>query len=74
VESLGRIGFGGAIYPVNPKYRSVLNLACYRSLADLPEPPDLAAFCISSTRVQEQLALAIERGGRTMWRLAKATV
>ena len=62
LESLGRIGFGGAVYPVNPKYRSVLNIECYPSLVDLPEPPDLAAFCISSTRVQEQLELAIERG------------
>jgi acyl-CoA synthetase (NDP forming) len=62
LESLGRIGFAGAVYPVNPKYRSVLNIECYPSLAELPEPPDLAAFCISSARVQEQLALAIERG------------
>src|SRR5918995_1046949 len=62
LESLGRIGFGGAVYPVNPKYRSVLNIECYPSLAELPEAPDLSAFCISSARVQEQLALAIERG------------
>lgn len=62
LESLGRIGFGGAVYPINPKYRSVLNIDCYPSLADLPEPPDLAAFCISSARVHEQLELAIERG------------
>jgi acetyltransferase len=25
VESLGSIGFPGAIYPVNPKYKSILN-------------------------------------------------
>ena len=40
VESLGAIGFSGAIYPVNPKYQTVLNHVCYPSLTDLPEAPD----------------------------------
>jgi acyl-CoA synthetase (NDP forming) len=62
LESLGRIGFSGAIYPVNPKYQSVLNVQCYPSLVDLPEPPDLVALCVSSSRVQEQVNLAIRSG------------
>ena len=37
IESLGAIGFTGPIYPVNPKYPTVLNLTCYPSLTDLPE-------------------------------------
>ena len=64
VESLGRIGFTGPVYPVNPKYQTVLNLTCYPSLADLPQAPDLVAFCVSSSRVIEQLELAAERGVR----------
>ncbi len=62
LESLGRIGFSGAVYPINPKYNTVLNLQCYPSLADLPEPPELVALCVSSSRVQEQVALAIRSG------------
>jgi acyl-CoA synthetase (NDP forming) len=62
LESLGRIGFAGGIYPVNPKYHCVLNVQCYPSLADLPQPPDLVALCVSSSRVQEQVNLAIRSG------------
>src|SRR5688572_15852489 len=64
VESLGRIGFSGAIYPVNPNYRSVLNHDCYPSLSELPATPDLIALCISSVRVKEQIAIGISRGAR----------
>lgn len=62
VESLGRIGFNGPVYPVNPRYRSVLNHDCYPSLAELPATPDLVALCVSSVRVQEQITLGIARG------------
>src|SRR5215210_5804964 len=62
LESLGRIGFVGAVYPVNPKYKSILNVECYHSLAHLPEPPDLVALCISSNRIQEQVNVAIRSG------------
>ena len=62
IESLGRIGFNGPIYPVNPNYRSVLNQDCYPSLGELPATPDLVALCVSSLRVKEQIALAIARG------------
>ncbi|KAB2860017.1 MAG: GNAT family N-acetyltransferase, partial [Bauldia sp.] len=37
-------GFEGPVYPVNPKYRKVMGLACYASAADLPEAPDLAVI------------------------------
>ena len=37
IESLGKIGFTGPIYPVNPKYQTVLNMVCYPSLTELPE-------------------------------------
>ena len=46
VELLGAIGFTGAIYPVNPKYPTVLNHACYPTLTDLPEAPDVVVFSI----------------------------
>ena len=34
--------FGGAVYPVNPKRRSVLGLRAYASVLDIPDPVDLA--------------------------------
>src|SRR6185295_83403 len=34
--------FGGTVYPVNPKSRSVMGIKAYPSVTDLPEPVDLA--------------------------------
>ena len=64
IESLDRIGFPGAIYPVNPKYESVLGHRCYPSVEDLPGPVDSLALCVSHTRVLEHLRPAAARGVR----------
>lgn len=41
-----RHGYKGDILPVNPKHDSLLGLPCYRSLADIREPVDLAVFVV----------------------------
>jgi acyl-CoA synthetase (NDP forming) len=64
IESLGALGYPGAIYPVNPKYPTVLNHACYASLTDLPEAPDVVVFSIRNPLIPEQVRLAIRRGAR----------
>jgi acetate---CoA ligase (ADP-forming) len=64
IESLGAIGFSGAIYPVNPKYQTVLNHVCYRSLTELPEAPDVVVFSIRKPLLPEQVRLAVKRGAR----------
>jgi acetate---CoA ligase (ADP-forming) len=64
IESLGAIGFTGPIYPVNPKYRTVGNIACYPSLTDLPEAPDVVVFSIRNPLIPEQMRLAVNRGAR----------
>src|SRR5216683_1034956 len=64
IESLGAIGFAGPIYPVNPKYQTVLNLVCYPSLTDLPEAPDVVVFSIRNPLIPEQVRLAVKRGAR----------
>jgi acyl-CoA synthetase (NDP forming) len=35
-------GFDGNVYPVNPKQRSIMELTCYPTVGDIPEPVDLA--------------------------------
>jgi len=64
IESLGAIGFAGAIYPINPKYQTVRNLVCYPSLTDLPEAPDVVVFSIRKPLLPEQVRLAVKRGAR----------
>src|SRR5437764_10327018 len=58
IESLGALGFSGAVYPVNPKYQSVLNHVCYPSLTELPEAPDVVVFSIRNPLIPEQVRLA----------------
>jgi acetate---CoA ligase (ADP-forming) len=64
IESLGAIGFSGTVYPVNPKYQTVLNHVCYPSLTDLPEAPDVVVFSIRKPLIPEQVRLAVKRGAR----------
>jgi acyl-CoA synthetase (NDP forming) len=64
MESLGAIGFTGPIYPVNPKYQTVLNVKCYPSLTELPEAPDIVVFSIRNPLIPEQMRLAVARGAR----------
>jgi acyl-CoA synthetase (NDP forming) len=62
VASLDRIGFAGAIYPVNPGYPSVLGHPCYPTMADLPEAPDVAVFCVGHARIRDAFVAAAKRG------------
>jgi acetate---CoA ligase (ADP-forming) len=64
IESLGALGFTGAIYPVNPKYQTVLNHVCYPSLADVPEAPDVVVLSIRKTLIADQIRRAVDRGAR----------
>lgn len=42
LDNIVRGGFEGAIWPVNPKYKDIGGLACFRDAAALPAAPDLA--------------------------------
>jgi acyl-CoA synthetase (NDP forming) len=62
IASLDRFGFSGPIFPVNPNYPTVLGHKCYADIAELPEAPDVAAFCVGHERVVEPLSAAAKRG------------
>jgi acetate---CoA ligase (ADP-forming) len=62
LRSLAKIGFAGAVYPINPRYPEVLGHRCYSSLAELPSTPDLVAFCISGARVLENFRQVVQQG------------
>lgn len=51
-------GYRGRLYPVNPRWTAVLGLPCLPSLADLPEPVDLAILAVPNARLEEQLRAA----------------
>src|SRR5215470_7610484 len=64
IASLDRIGFSGSVFPVNPAYLTVSGRQCYASIAELPEAPDVAVFCVGHARVLDPLQAAAERGAR----------
>ena len=61
VSYLRKHGFGGAIYPVNPKVESIDGLRCYPDIASLPEVPDVGIVLLGAERahVGEELPLAV---------------
>lgn len=64
IESLDRLEFAGQVFPVNPKYESILGRRCYRSVEELPSAPDVVAFCVSYARVRENMELIARKGAR----------
>jgi acyl-CoA synthetase (NDP forming) len=53
------------IYPVNPRYTDIDGRRCYPSIADLPEPVDLALLAVPDAALEQQLTLAADRGCRS---------
>lgn len=64
MESLERLSFQGEVFPINPKYPTVLGARCYPSLRDVPAAPDVVAFCVSTDRVLDGIRQTAEVGGR----------
>ena len=64
IASLDRIGFTGAVYPINPNYPTVLGRTCYPNIAETPEPPEVTVFCLGHRLVLDAFTAAAERGIR----------
>lgn len=70
INNLHRLGYAGAIYPINPKYKEVLGHPCYPSLRDLPGRVDCAAVLIGSASLLPMLEEASAVGVKGAWGLA----
>ena len=62
---LERGGYEGAIYPVNPGYEEISGLRCFPSIADIPEPVDLAILGVSNARIEQALIDAARAGAKS---------
>jgi acyl-CoA synthetase (NDP forming) len=60
--SLERLGFAGAVYPINPKYPRISAYTCYPSLDALPEAPDVVAICVGAEDILGHLRALAARG------------
>lgn len=54
--------FGGTVFPVNPKRRSVLGILAYPKIADLPAPVDLAVVVTPALSVPGVIEECVEAG------------
>jgi acyl-CoA synthetase (NDP forming) len=57
-------GYAGKIFPVNPRYREIEGLACYPTLADLPERAEHVVLSLPATELEAGLAQAIAHGAK----------
>ncbi|HEY6495608.1 MAG TPA: CoA-binding protein, partial [Trebonia sp.] len=65
IEEVGRSPARPRTYLVNPRHRAIGEAPCYRSLADLPEPVDLALLAVPDAALEEQVRLAARIGTRS---------
>ena len=64
-RNLGRYGYGGPVYPLNPRREEVWDTRCYRSYAELPEPPDHLAVFVPAPFVEAALREGAAAGARS---------
>jgi acetyltransferase len=57
--------FGGTVYPVSDKRTSVLGIKAYKSIADLPEPVDLAVVITPAATVPGIIGDCVAAGVRS---------
>ena len=55
-------GFKGHVYPVNPAYKEIEGLTCYRSVLDIPGPVDLAIVFLPAPMVSQAVRECAKRG------------
>lgn len=53
--NLLKSGYPGELYPVNPKYESIMDIPCVASIEDLPERIDLAIIAVKAEVVTDTL-------------------
>jgi len=58
--------FSGAAYPVNRGGESVAGVRGYRSIAEIPDPVDLAVICVPAAGVAEAAEDALRHGVRAL--------
>lgn len=66
VAALGLLGRTPRIYPVTPRYGTVLGHRCIAAAADLPEAVDLAIIASGPARIMSDAAAALAAGARAL--------
>jgi acyl-CoA synthetase (NDP forming) len=59
---LGKGGFQGAVYPVNPRYEELGGVRCFPSIGEVPGPVDLAVIALANAQLEETLTACAGAG------------
>ena len=59
-------GFGGEVFPVNPRYNSIHGLGSVPSLTDLGEEIDLAVLAVANGSLEAEMEKAVSIGARSV--------
>ena len=62
LTSLSKLGFDGAVYPINPKRDTVLGLPCYPEVSTLPGEVDAVAFCVTRDVIDANFQAVADHG------------
>ncbi|HUV94613.1 MAG TPA: acetate--CoA ligase family protein [Anaerolineae bacterium] len=62
LSNLIESGYGGEVYPINPRAGTILGLQCYPSVLDVPGPIDLVVVVVPSRVVASVLEESGEKG------------
>lgn len=62
IETLTKLKYHGAIYPIHPTAEKVLGIQCYPSLATVPGEIDVAGFTIVANQTPDALRQAAAKG------------
>ncbi|UUZ77246.1 CoA-binding protein [Polaromonas sp. P1(28)-13] len=61
VRALLKYGYGGKIFPVNPKYEHFEGLQCFPSVAAIPEDIDMVVVGVPAKNVESVLEMCAEK-------------
>jgi acetyltransferase len=64
VQNLRLSGYGGNVWPVNPKYGEVLGLRCFPRLEDLPGAAELTVVAVPAEAVNDVVERCCKAGAR----------
>jgi acetyltransferase len=64
-RNVNRYKFPGPVFPLNPRRDQIWDTRCYRSFAELPEPPDHVVVVIPAAYVPDALIEASRAGARS---------
>ncbi len=62
LKNLTTIGYGGHVYPVNPKEKEISGLVCYETIQQIKDPIDLVVITVPAQHVNAIVQDVVNRG------------